>query len=274
MEQITIDTKNYQLHAACCSDRGLLRGNNEDNIYFDGKYLKPESNGTSGILSAAYDVPLDADERGIFFAVFDGIGGSQYGEVASYIAAHTADAYCSMILDYVDGDDPDLIVSSLDMLYEDLNIAVFHGSKKFDAYHMGTTAVSLFLYNGRAWCSNAGDSRCYLLRSGSLSRISEDHTTETAMKALGFSGFKPQLTQYIGMDPAEDQLTASHAVLPFRKGDTFLLCSDGLTDMVSEDMICRILAESSAPEDAAAALIRTANENGGLDNISVIVIRI
>ena len=274
MDLNTLSDNYKQLRSACCSDRGLYRGNNEDNIYFDGKYLKPESRGTGGILSASYDVPLDADESGVLFAVFDGIGGSKYGEVASYIAAHTADAFRSMILDYVDGNDPDLIVSSLDMLYEDMNIAVFHGSKEFDAYHMGTTAVSLFLYNGHAWCSNAGDSRCYLLRDGRFSRISEDHSTEPAMKALGFSGFKPQLTQYIGMDPAEDQLIASHAVLPFRRGDTFLLCSDGLTDMVSEDMICQILSVETSPEDSAAALIRTANENGGLDNISVIVIRI
>ena len=263
-----------QLHAACCSDRGKVRGNNEDNIYFDGKYLEAESSGTDGVLCASYNVPLKSDQSGILFAVFDGIGGSQCGEYASYIAAHTADAFCSMILDSVAGDNHKLITSSLDLLYEDMNIAVFHGSKEYRAFHMGTTAVSLFFYAGCAWCSNVGDSRCYLLRDGELSRLSEDHTTEEAMASLGFIGFKPQLTQYVGMDPEEAKIVIAQKELPFAKGDVFLLCSDGLTDMVREDRILDILSGHGSPEECAALLTEAARKNGGRDNITVIVIRI
>ena len=266
--------KHHKLLAACCSDRGKARGNNEDNIYFDGKYLEAECIGTDGVLCASYNVPLKTDSSGILFAVFDGIGGSQGGEYASYIAARTADAYYSMILDAVAGDDNNLITSSLDMLYEDMNLAVFHGSRELNTLDMGTTAVSLFFYAGRAWCSNVGDSRCYLLRNGELSRISEDHTTAEAMAALGFTGFKPQLTQYVGMDPDDGRIAVSQRDLPFAAGDVFLLCSDGLTDMVKEDHIRDILSGKKDPETCAALLTNAALKNGGLDNITVIVIRI
>ena len=274
MKQKREKKQENQLYAACCSDRGIIRGNNEDNIYFDGKYLEAESSGTDGILRASYNVPLKSDDGGILFAVFDGIGGSQCGEYASFIAAHTADAFCSMILDAVAGDDRKLITASLDMLYEDMNIAVFHGNREYNAVDMGTTAVSLFFYAGRAWCSNVGDSRCYLLRSNELYRISKDHTTEEALNALGFRGIKPQLTQCVGMDPDNTRIIVSQKDFPFARGDVFLLCSDGLTDMVKESQIREILSGTDDPEACAAALTKTARKNGGRDNITVIVIRI
>ena len=274
MEQTIMHENATQLRSACCSDRGRVRGNNEDNIYFDGQYLDAESDGTEGVLRADFGIPENASEGGILFAVFDGVGGSQCGEYASYIAAHTADAFRDMILDTITGDDREMIITSLDMLYADMNIAVFHGSIEYDAYDMGTTSVSLFFYAGRAWCSNVGDSRCYLLRDDTLSRISEDHTTEAALAALGFTGVKPQLTQFVGMDPEEVQMVPSHNSIPFAEGDIFLLCSDGLTDMVKEDRIRQILSESEDPAENTAKLVEAAIENGGRDNVTVIVIHI
>ena len=243
MKQKRAKERKYQLQAACCSDRGIIRGNNEDNIYFDRKYLEAESSGTDGILRASYNVPLKSDDGGILFAVFDGIGGSQCGEYASFIAAHTADAFCSMILDAVAGE--------------------------YNAVDMGTTAVSLFFYAGRAWCSNVGDSRCYLLRGDELYRISTDHTTEEALNALGFRGIKPQLTQCVGMDPDNTRIIVSQKDFPFARGDVFLLCSDGLTDMAADEEIAAVLGESENP---ASALVELALKNGGRDNVTCIVI--
>lgn len=259
------------INAACCSDRGLVRENNEDNILFDGKFLDADSTGTGNILSAAYAFPASASDENVLFAVYDGIGGMQCGEVASYIAAQAAENFFTDPEKMEPEDNKSDFAGSLEHMYQYMNLAVWLAGEEYGSMDIGTTAVSLCFHEGSAWVSNAGDSRCYLLRDGELIRLSVDHTNETALKALGFTKVKPQLTQFVGMDPGEVVLVPSESQTEVREGDTFLLCSDGLTDMVSEDEVRDILAECSEPAEAARLLVRIAKQNGGRDNITVII---
>lgn len=260
---------NFRIQAACCSNRGLIRTKNEDNYWFDGKYMDADIDGSNGVLSASYEWPLPSGED-LFFAVFDGVGGAQYGEQASMIASMAAGNLVSNPVESGGVEMP----SILDDLYSELNQAVLRGRAELDAYDICTTAVSLLFHDDRVWCSNAGDSRCYVYKDGELTQISVDHNNAQAFLMLGIAFIKPVLTQYLGMDTAEFEFRPSHSDFPVESGTVFVLCSDGLTDMVNEKRIRDILAEEPDPVCAVEALITASLAGGGEDNITVIVIRI
>ena len=262
-------TYSRRIYAACFSDRGRVRRNNEDNYLFHGEHMGAGSEGPAGILCTEYDLSQLSSGSDIFFAVFDGVGGAQYGDQASMIAASSAGHF----LDTYEwaADDPGAF---LEELYRNMNQAVLQGRESLYASEMCTTAVSLLMHGNSVWCSNAGDSRCYMFKDGELLQISTDHNNAQAFMALGITGVKPMLTQYLGMDPAELEFAPAHAEFPVEPGEVFLLCSDGLTDMVTEQHISDILAETPDPELAVEALVTASLESGGKDNITVIVIRI
>ena len=258
-----------RIRAACCSDRGLIRPKNEDNFWFDGKYMDAGTDGSDGILSAAYEWPLPSGED-LFFAVFDGVGGAQYGEQASTTASMAAGNLVSRLGESGSVELP----SILDDLYSELNQAVLRRRDELDAYDICTTAVSLLFHDDHVWCSNAGDSRCYVFKDGELTQISVDHNTAQAFLMLGITYIKPMLTQYLGQDTAELEFRPTHSGVPFESGTAFVLCSDGLTDLVNERRIRDILADEPDPDCAVEALVASSLANGGRDNITVIVVRI
>ena len=165
---------------------------NEDNFWFDGKYMDAGTDGSDGVLSAAYEWPLPTGED-LFFAVFDGVGGAQYGEQASMTASEAAGNLVSKLGESGSVELP----SILDDLYSELNQAVLRRRDELDAYDICTTAVSLLFHDDHVWCSNAGDSRCYVFKDGELTQISVDHNTAQAFLMLGITYIKPMLTQYL-----------------------------------------------------------------------------
>ncbi len=258
------------VYAACGCNIGKRRQNNEDNFYFNGEYLPSDNHGLSEILTLKESVPTGMEDAPLFFAVFDGMGGGDYGEIASNLSAATA----AHFLESGDDINPVDITPSLARMCDRMNEEVFRSGENLGVYQMGSTAASLFFYAGQMWVCNLGDSRCYRVSGGQMQQLSVDHTDEAEMKAGNVTGRKPYLTQYLGIDPEEMRIEPYIESYPVRKGDCFLICSDGLTDMVEEQAICSVLLGEREPQVCVQTLINAALEAGGRDNITVIVCRI
>ena len=251
------------LSAACGSDTGKRRKNNEDNFYFDGEYMPADNAGTPSILPKT--VPSD---QSCYFAVMDGMGGGDYGEIASSSAAEAISAF----LAEEENVNPCDITPSLTALCRRVNEHVFRAGENLGAYQMGATLVSLYFHQGQAWICDLGDSRGYLLRGDTLIRLSVDHTDEEEMKANNITGRKPRLTQYLGIDPEAMTIVPYIHSRKVAHGDRYLLCSDGVTDMVEEERIQQLLTEADTPESCVRQLIAAALEAGGRDNITAMVV--
>jgi serine/threonine protein phosphatase PrpC len=224
--------------AAAASDVGLVREGNEDSY-----------------LTLA---PL--------FAVADGMGGHRGGEVASQLAVETL----QRTFREGQGELPDQI--------QEANRAVFERSvTDRQVAGMGTTLTVALLEDDRIRLAHVGDSRAYLLRSGELSLLTEDHTLVHRMVQEGEISEEeaethPQrsvLTRALGVDIAVEVDDETLVVQP---GDRLMLCTDGLTSMVRGDEIERILRDARSPAEAAEQLVRAANRAGGADNTTVVVL--
>ena len=137
---------------------------------------------------------------------------------------------------------------------------------------MGTTLAVLYLKKNSLWVCNIGDSRIFRLRDHLMEQVSVDHTDEKEMKAAGISGRKPVLTQYVGIDPEVYVLEPYISWKKIRKKDVYLICSDGVTDMVPESDIREILDSQMKPKSMVEKLIHSALDGGGRDNITATVL--
>jgi len=203
------------------------------------------------------------------FAVADGIGGAQAGELASRLAAAAVRDDAG-----ADGDDPRRRV---DALVQEANRRVYERqTQDTSASGMGTTVTVALVEGDHVWIGHVGDSRAYLIRDGKFEQLTEDHSLVAELVRSGKLSPEeaeghPQrsvVTRALGTDPDVDVDTLEVEAKP---GDLFLLCSDGLTTMVDDKTI---LAEIDRNRDdlraAAKALVRAANRSGGEDNITVV----
>jgi len=216
-------------------------------------------------------------ERGLF-AVADGVGGSRAGEVASRLAVDTA----AQVLDESASDPsrgsfPALIAR----MFARANSAIVERAAREAALgQMATTLVLLYLdaVTGGAWIAHCGDSRVYRWRNRVLERLTRDHSfAEELARAAGGgvsvraqSPFGHVLTRCLGRQDSEPDIREIDA-LP---GDRFLLCCDGLTDMVPEEGLGELLALHLSPAESGRRLIDGANAAGGKDNITAVVVDI
>ena len=202
------------------------------------------------------------------FVVADGMGGAQAGEVASQMLVETVEEFLSETPPpWHEG-----ILSQAILLANDkiLNLARQNASY----LGMGTTATILSLNGKQAYFAHVGDSRIYRLRNNSLEQLTEDHSYVETLVRRGeitpeearVHPMKNVLTQAVG---AVEKIFIDAANFQVEGGDTFLLCTDGLTNMVDDENIAKILRGASNPADA---LIDAALKAGGRDNISVIVV--
>lgn len=206
------------------------------------------------------------------FAVADGMGGHQGGEVASRLAlealAHVADG---------PGPDEDTAPDLAKTVREANRAVLERASSDPGLAGMGTTLTAVLAADDRIFLAHVGDSRAYLLREGELSRLTKDHTVVERLVDQGRltseeAAMHPQrhiVTNALGVDQDVQVDESTYEVLP---GDRLLLCSDGLTGMVPEVDIVRMLTEETDPQAAADALVAAANEAGGQDNITVVVL--
>lgn len=244
--------------AACGCHMGKVRANNEDNFYFDGLTL---SDGNTGLPEAqSLSVPLDWP---VTMAVFDGMGGEHYGEVASRIAAESLKSALDR--------DPR---ADLVQMCQNANLKICQEASRRGVTAMGSTAVILRLSDARAEVVNVGDSKAFRLRKGELRQISTDHTDASFLLELGVTNRRPRLTQNLGVDPEEMVIEPSVAAIELQDGDVFLLCSDGLTDMATPEEIQSVLSRATTPKETVERLLSLALAHGGRDNITVIICRV
>jgi len=217
------------------------------------------------------------DDHG-FFAIADGMGGHAAGEVASHIAIEALSEAMRTNSGEDDGRDPQ--EASQRLVH-----AVVEGNRRIcesvlargEWRGMGTTIVALLTLGDRAVIGHVGDSRAYLLRDGQLRRLTADHSWVGEQVRLGLltdeeaqqHPMRNIVTRAMGNRLELDVELNEATVEP---GDVFLLCSDGLNSMMTDDVIREALqSHKDSPRDACEALVNLANERGGDDNITVIV---
>ena len=247
-EEVTAASARILIHAAGDSDQGRVRKRNEDSM-------------------------LVMPERSLF-AVADGMGGHRGGAVASSLAIDALqDAFDRSAFDgrvQATGDVPRRareLAAAVHMTNECVRSMAFADRELSD---MGTTLVAArFSPNKqRLYVGHVGDSRCYRLRQGKLRQLTTDHT----MASLGVTGPSANhLYQAIGVSPG---LAIDLIVDKPRDDDVYMLCSDGLSKMVSDEDLCNVLIEHEDLESALYTLIEMANDRGGNDNVTVIIVKV
>jgi serine/threonine protein phosphatase PrpC len=206
------------------------------------------------------------------FAIADGMGGAQAGELASSLAAGAVRGG-----EGAAGGGEDYVVE----LIQEANRRVYQRSSQDAAVSgMGTTMTVALVEEGAVFFGHVGDSRAYLIRDGKLEQLTEDHSLVAELDRSGKHSPEeaethPQrsvITRALGTDPDVDVDTFS---IPTQPGDLFMLCSDGLTSMVEDDVILSTVEKHRDNlQTAAKALIRVANKGGGEDNITVVFFEI
>lgn len=202
------------------------------------------------------------------FAVCDGMGGHEAGEVASEIAIATIANNAPRVPD----------ADALGRSVEDANLAIIRAvNEGIGREGMGTTCTAAVLEGERLVIAQAGDSRAYLLHNGMLQQLTHDHSLVADMVEAGeilpsearTHPWRSYITRALGLDP---KMEADIYELNVATGDRLMLCSDGLYSMVDDSNIARILGDEPSAQNACDALVEAALEAGGQDNVSVIVV--
>ena len=248
-----MNEKSIKIDAFGLTDVGLVREHNEDSIDWD-------------------------TERGMFILA-DGMGGHNAGEVASALAIESIKHALYDVLT------PEIISSEIvdynDAMYEAItyaNTEIFEQALENTEYAgMGTTLVMSLIQNDKALIANVGDSRMYVNNAGKITQLTTDHSLVQEMVDNGYLSEEEAysavsrnlITRALGISEEVDIDLIEHEIQP---GDVFLLCSDGLSDLVPDEEISAILNKHAGSlNEAATELVATANARGGKDNISVIL---
>lgn len=249
--------KEFEIVASVCSDPGCIRDSNQD----CGRFIKP---GYASLLS----------RKGVLAIIADGMGGHSGGEVASALAVDTIGrAYFE-----IEGSP----LAALKKSFEEANGQIYERSTTDDSLKgMGTTCTALAIYGGQAIVAHVGDSRLYLLRGGELYLMTEDHSAVMELVKTGIISLeqarhhedKNVIVRALGTAP-QVEVSVWENSLSVREGDRFILCSDGLYDLVEDADIKNLVF--SAPDDHSACeqLIDLAKRSGGHDNITVGILSI
>lgn len=219
------------------------------------------------------------------FVLSDGMGGEAHGEVASALAVETIVKYCSEGRTdtgaTVDGAEARWSekTKQLQRAVREANFNIYESARKNVAQRgMGATVTTVWVNDGRLSVAHVGDSRAYLLRTGNLQQLTSDHSLVAEQVRRGI--ITPQQAEESDMQSVLLRALGAHEDVEVDvdevgsyPGDVLLLCSDGLTRMVTEPEIAGALQAEVDPRSAAQKLVDLANENGGLDNVTVIVVR-
>lgn len=259
------------LHAAARSHPGRIRDGNEDSVL---------SIRLSGLLAGSAS-PALGPELG-FFAVADGIGGHDRGEIAScrtlqHLAAAVIDRVFKRLVLTDRGVDEAWMERALRecILAANAELLVLQRANHSD---MGTTLTAVLVIGGRAVVANIGDSRTYLWRDDALAQITRDHSLVATLVAAGRLEPEAVFTHdqkamiYRSVGEA-DELVVDTFALSLRPGDGLLLCSDGLWEMVRDEGLAAALRAEADPQAVCDRLVDDANRAGGEDNISLLVVR-
>jgi len=259
--------KKVILEAAARSETGKVRGNNEDNLCIDGELFSAIQLDEGVRFADAFDFPC-------VLGICDGMGGQDYGEFASAITAQAIaefrDALC--------GDDSEKAIAEF---AKTANTRIC-GEITATGKRIGTTGAVVIFKTDSVISVNVGDSRIYHYQNGSLFQVSVDHTEAQMKINMGLmtpeqaetDSSRHRLTQYFGMFEEEMILTPAISAKTPELGDIYLICSDGLTDMVSDVSIAEIIGHGGTASKIADNLVTAALAAGGGDNVTVAVAKI
>lgn len=252
-------TQSFEIASA--TDPGMVRSHNEDSVA--------------------------ADAANGLFVLADGMGGYNAGEVASGMATTVIITEMQQALGKVQPYDVDQKTNkqvAARLVHEQVlkaNTSIYQAAQSQPQYAgMGTTLVVCLFYDNRVLVAHLGDSRLYLARDGQFKQVTRDHSLLQEQIDAGLispeqakhAQHKNLVTRALGIDPSAEPEIHEYPVKP---GDIYLLCSDGLCDMVEDDDISMAVQAFSANLNMAAThLVQMANDNGGRDNVSVILVRV
>lgn len=252
-------TDNGNIVFAGGTDTGLIRDHNEDSILC---CEFPHS-----------DVSL--------LVVADGVGGHEGGEVASHLAVDTMQEVVSKAVLQANsggGYADNWLTHTLQQAIQEANSTILQQQQARPQYHnMASTVVAILVKRQQLAISHLGDSRCYRLNDGALQQITQDHTVLQKMLQEGkinqqefeASPMHNLISQALGLEESPEIEVTQHTL----QQHTYLLCSDGLSNCASAEEIAAILAMDIPLNECVDQLITVANDNGGIDNISVVLLR-
>lgn len=234
------------------SDIGCVRKNNEDMAYIAGKLLRDGE--TEGLVELSEEIPAVA------FAVADGMGGYEGGEVASEIVCRSFSSF--MKKGMPDGDN-ETIEAIKQWAINANNLVLETGKLRHELSEMGTTFVGTVINKNSLFIINIGDSRCYRLRNGVMKQLSTDHSERERTGNPNTPG--NLIYNFLGNYPEE--FFSDISIYEPLVGDSYLFCSDGLSDLVSDEMIEENFFQPHK-------LVEMAKEAGGRDNITIVNIKL
>lgn len=248
--------------AACGSFIGVGRSNNQDNFYFNKKHLPIPNKGMKNPL-----IYRNTTDEPVVFAVFDGMGGECKGEEAACISSQVFSKECKKL--------EELAMSGKEFLYnccDKANAEVNQLRQEQQLTATGTTVAAIYLHQDEAVACNVGDSKIFRIRDKKMLQISEDHTDEKIMSAMGIQK-KAVLLQYIGVPNTEMAIEPFVAKGELVSGDIYVLCSDGITDAMTVSDMYEIICNFAADE-AVKRVLAEVSQRQGTDNATMIVIKI
>jgi serine/threonine protein phosphatase PrpC len=242
-------------HFCAKTDPGRARDNNEDSVVYD--------------------------EPTLTAVLADGMGGYNAGEIASGMAtAFIKSELTRWLTEAGPGIKAKEVRRAMEICVDNANRSIFNSANSNANYAgMGTTLVVGVFKDDKLVLGHIGDSRCYRLRAGLLEQITKDHSLLQEQMDAGLitpeqaatSSIKNLVTRALGVDESVLLEVNEHQV---QVGDLYLMCSDGLSDMIDDYAIDKIVTSELVLEQKAAQLIDQANENGGRDNISVLLVEV
>lgn len=240
------------MKAYSITDVGMVRTMNQDYVF-------------------CYDEPIGTLAN--LFLVADGMGGHQAGDYASRCCVET-------VSNAVKKAKMNLPIEVLDEAIQEGNLAVFsQAENNTSLYGMGTTLVATTVLGSEMYVANVGDSRAYLISDGLIKQITEDHSWVEEMVRLGelereearTHRNKNVITRAIG---TSSFVQADFFEVNVKEGDIILMCTDGLTNMVVDDVLLEIVLSQPDIESMGKEMVRIANANGGKDNIGIVLVQI
>ena len=244
------------LHITAASNIGCVRSQNEDMLLIGNHFLRSDS--------CSMRADLTNSDRYII-AVADGMGGHNSGDVASSDALHNLQYYYN---DMPTGLNPSGFNEAIVDWLDSINNMIASKGRSAEQYKgMGTTLVGLAFYEGEFYSLNCGDSRLYRFRDGELIQLTSDHSLSNM---LGSSHHSNIITNCIGGGCSTSFIDIVKITDDVKSGDVYLLCSDGLTDMLPDHVLTTLLSNGSGASNLCDAAVAA----GGLDNVSCAVVQL
>ena len=257
-----------EVSVAGVTDVGRVRSANED------AFIVAELN-EKGVKAFTGDLDgYEVGPGGLLFAVADGMGGAQAGEVASRLAIE------QLMRRLGAPAQKELVADRLSDALKSANRAILHASREDPKCSgMGATMTAALIYQGQAYLGQVGDSRCYLIHGGQVRQVTKDQSLVQVLVDIGQmtkeqAAQSPQRNVILQSLGVRDEIEPEVSVVPLAHDDYLILSSDYLMQKVSDPEMGEIVSQALTLAEACAQLVALANERGGADNITVIIARV